>query len=71
MHTNENNGVMSSFEMAMVRNRGGSAQRLINSDTESRSTKSVASKKSKMTVDRYDPIIIFLFFIIQNPNDLI
>ena len=53
VNTNDN-APMSSFELAMVRNKGGSAQRLINSDTESRSGKSVASKKSRTTVDRYD-----------------
>ena len=52
VNKNENNGPMSSFELAMVRNKGGSAQRLINSDTETRSVKSVASKKSRTTVDR-------------------
>ena len=52
VNRNDNNVPMSSFEIAMVKNRGGSAQRLINSDTESRSTKSVASKKSRITVDR-------------------
>ena len=52
VNKNENNEPMSSFELAMVRNKGGSAQRLINSDTETRSVKSVASKKSRTTVDR-------------------
>ena len=51
---NANSAGFSSFELAMVRNRGGSAQRLINSDTESiaRSVASHSSKKPRGTIDR-------------------